>query len=294
MRAELAIATRPEWAARGSGARRAPRARGETPPPPTATTSTPELSTTSPAPSAPPHAEAPSEAAAPLRHSARSAPHAVATPAVDRALNEQLARSEARLAESLAASACLKPARHHRAPRKPRAPPAGVRAAPPAKEAAVATRPSPLLESLAKCQEDSDKLMSALHTTFKSRYDRGDLLLEVRTKYLLVGTCDSRFAGVARFHHDEVVYRFEHPIHRQVEMHMRYADMLAVRTAWSGMNGSRTPELCFRIRNQLGYFSREYDSSNAAHELKIGFCREADMLQLQELAMPRIHALAAA
>lgn len=71
---------------------------------------------------------------------------------------------------------------------------------------------------------------------------------QVTTRYLMVGRCDSRFAGVARFLHDEVahsltyrvapncirtrspgwqvVYAFDHPQHRHVEMHMRCVGMV--------------------------------------------------------------------
>ena len=146
-------------------------------------------------------------------------------------------------------------------------------------------------------QADSSTFISSLQTTFKSRHDRSDLLLELSTSYLLVGLCDSRFAGKAHFHGQKVVYSFEHPVHRQVVMHMRYADMLNVRTAERGGGSAAArpsaPELRFRIRNQLAYFTREYDATNPAHELRIGFRSEADLHKLTELVLPTIRELAA-
>lgn len=143
-------------------------------------------------------------------------------------------------------------------------------------------------------QDTSNSLISSMNATFKSRFDRTDLLLEVPTRYLLVGTCDSMLAGMARFHREEVVYSFNHPLHRQVEMHMKYADMAAVRIDLCGLKRSSShppaPELRFRILNQLVYFSREYDADNEAHELKIGLCSESDMRRLQDLVMPHIRA----
>ena len=151
---------------------------------------------------------------------------------------------------------------------------------------------SALLDQLAKCQADSNALISSMQGTFKSRFDRSDVLLQLTTKYLLVGRCDNRFAGVARFSAQEVVYAFEHPHHRQVEMHMRYADMIDVRTV--NQLGSRVsaPELRFRIGSPLAYFSREYDPTNMAHELRIGFASEADFRQMVELVLPQIRTLA--
>ena len=69
-----------------------------------------------------------------------------------------------------------------------------------------------------------------MRRTFKTRIDPAEILLKVSTRYLLVGKCDNRFAGLAKFLPTKVVYAFEHPTHRQVEMHMAYKDMIGVRT----------------------------------------------------------------
>lgn len=150
--------------------------------------------------------------------------------------------------------------------------------------------PSALLQQLAAISASSDALLGDMRKTFKSRFDRSGLLLELSTRYLLVGTCDSRFSGTARFDGDEVVYAFEHPTHRHVEMHMRYADMAGVRA--SPAAAGRGPELRFRIVNQLSYFTREYDPANEAHDLRIGFAAEADLDRFREDVLPHVLRLA--
>ena len=99
---------------------------------------------------------------------------------------------------------------------------------PPPRRRLPAGRPS-LSEQLAACSASSDTIIADMKKTFKSRFDREGLLLEVPTRYLHVGRCESQFGGIARFFGHEVVYAFEHPHHRHVEMHMRYADMLQPR-----------------------------------------------------------------
>ena len=148
--------------------------------------------------------------------------------------------------------------------------------------------PSRLLLQLARCNASSDALLDSMRRTFAPRYDRSELILQLSTRYLLVGTCDSRFAGVARFLPTKVIYAFEHPQHRQVEMHMAYKDMLSVRTHEAGPNSRYGGELRFRIARPLAYFSREYDPENAAHDLRIGFETRADHAKFCETVLPKI------
>ncbi len=117
-----------------------------------------------------------------------------------------------------------------------------------------------------------------MRKTFKSRFDRSDVVLQVPTRYLQVGTCGNRFSGVARFEPSEVIYCFDHPQHRQVEMHMRYKDMEGV--------SADGPELRFRVVNVLSYFTPEYDPSNSAHDLRIGFEKESDLYAFREKVLP--------
>ena len=129
--------------------------------------------------------------------------------------------------------------------------------------------------------------------TFKSRFDREGLLLEVPTRYLHVGRCESQFGGIARFFGHEVVYAFEHPHHRHVEMHMRYADMAQPSTAPMGRGvgrgrGRGAPEFRFRIVNELAYFTREYDPANEAHDLRIGFLSAEDATAFREQVLPTV------
>ena len=51
-------------------------------------------------------------------------------------------------------------------------------------------------------------------------------------------------------------------------------------------------ELRFRIGGQLAYFTREYDSSNEAHDLRIGFANAGDLEKFRELALPHLLQLA--
>ena len=99
---------------------------------------------------------------------------------------------------------------------------------------------------LAKCSASSDALINDMRRTFKTRIDPAEILLKVSTRYLLVGKCDNRFAGLAKFLPTKVVYAFEHPTHRQVEMHMAYKDMIGVRTQPATAPGA-AGELRFRI-----------------------------------------------
>ena len=136
-----------------------------------------------------------------------------------------------------------------------------------------------------------------MKASFKSRVDQSDVLLQLSTRYLLVGTCGSRCAGVAKFLPHKVLYSFEHPTHRQVEMHMSYKDMIGVRmqpaTApvagrGSSAKGGRLFELRFRIGKQLAYFTREYDAANEQHDLRIGFLSEADATAFREQVLPSV------
>jgi len=61
-----------------------------------------------------------------------------------------------------------------------------------------------LLEQLAQCQANTDALISDMQSSFKSRYDRTGLLLQLPARHLHVGRCDSQFAGTARFFDDQV------------------------------------------------------------------------------------------
>jgi hypothetical protein len=173
--------------------------------------------------------------------------------------------------------------------------------------------PSALLQQLARCSASSDTLIRDMRK-IQTRFDRSEVVLKLSTRYLLVGTCDSRFAGLAHFLPTKVVYAFEHPQHRHVEMHMRYEDMLGVRlqpASTGGANGSGASsgrattagvtigggsaaqlEFRFRIGAPLAYFSREYDHNNTTHDLRIGFLSAADLRQFEQLVLPHVHALA--
>jgi hypothetical protein len=164
--------------------------------------------------------------------------------------------------------------------------------------------PSVLLQQLARCNASSDALIHDMRKSFSSRVDQKELLLQLSTRYLLVGKCDSRFAGVAKFLPTKVVYAFEHPHHRSVEMHMSYKDMLSVCThdrpkpssAQGGRGGGggapASGELRFRIAKQLAYFAREYDPADASHDLRIGFESERDFAQFREVVLPHLQRLA--
>lgn len=153
---------------------------------------------------------------------------------------------------------------------------------------------SALLDQLAQIQSSSNSLISSMQSTFKSRFDRSEMLLQLSTRYLLVGRCDSPFAGTARFLPTEVVYAFHHPQHRAVEMHMRYRDMVRVRVSTdnervlASRGASSVAELRFRINAPLAYFAREYDPLDSTHELRIGFGADADLLQFNERVLPHI------
>lgn len=176
--------------------------------------------------------------------------------------------------------------------------------------------PSALLQQLARCSASSDALIRDVRK-IQTRFDRSEVILKLSTRYLLVGKCDSRFAGIAHFLPTKVVYAFEHPIHRHVEMHMRYQDMLGVRlqgvssggsncggvgggrattagvTIGAGGGGPAQNELRFRIGSPLTpYFTREYDHTNEAHDLRIGFASAGDLQQFEKLVLARVHALA--
>ena len=126
-----------------------------------------------------------------------------------------------------------------------------------------------------------------------------DLLLQLNTRYLLVGTCDSQCSGLAKFLPEKVIYAFEHPTHRQVEMHMAYKDMVGVRMQpasapplsrggrRSGGGGAQL-ELRFRIGGPLSYFTREYDPANPSHDLRIGFLQEEDAVSFRERVLPSV------
>lgn len=172
---------------------------------------------------------------------------------------------------------------------------------------------SALVQQLAKCSASSDNLMADMRKAFVSRFDRSDVLLQLSTRYLLVGRCDSRFAGVAHFLPSKVIYVFEHPQHRHVEMHMAYADMDGVRMqaatlrrggaaygatcrAGGGGNvgssgGSGGSELRFRINGPLAYFARDYDPSDATHDLRIGFESESDLERFRTVVWPHLSSL---
>ena len=169
--------------------------------------------------------------------------------------------------------------------------------------------PSALLQQLAKLSASSDSLIRDMRKTINSRFDRTEVVLQLNTRYLLVGKCDSRFAGIAHFLPTKVVYAFEHPLHRHVEMHMAYADMLGVRLqppsvgAAGGArvaagvtiaSGAAPLELRFRIGAPLNYFSREYDCNDQAHDLRIGFANAADLDRFKQLALPHLERLSLA
>ena len=136
-----------------------------------------------------------------------------------------------------------------------------------------------------------------MKATFKSRVDKADLLLQLNTRYLFVGTCDSHCSGLAKFLPDKVIYAFEHPTHRVVEMHMAYKDMVGVRMqpasappfSRSGRrSGGGQLELRFRIGGPLSYFTREYDPANPSHDLRIGFLQEEDAVSFRERVLPSV------
>ena len=143
----------------------------------------------------------------------------------------------------------------------------------------------------------SDALINDMKATFNARFDKSEQQLFLWTRYLLVGKCGSRLAGRAKFLSAKVIYSFEHPIHRQVEMHMAYKDMVGVRLQPStapavGRGGSaghgRLLELRFRIDHQLSYFTRDYDPADATHDLRVGFLSVADATAFRERVYPSV------
>ena len=157
--------------------------------------------------------------------------------------------------------------------------------------------PSSLRLALQQHRNKSDALVNDMKATFKSRVDKSEVLLQLNTRYLLVGRCGSRCAGVAKFLHNKVIYSFEHPLHRQVEMHMAYEHMLGVAmqpaTAPAAGRGAsagagRLLEFRFRIGSQLAYFTREYDPTNESHDLRIGFLNAADGEAFRQQVLPTI------
>ena len=94
----------------------------------------------------------------------------------------------------------------------PRAATVGARATRPRRNAPLAQPPpgprvpprGSLLEQLARCQASTDSLISDMQSTFKSRYDRTGMLLQLRARHFHVGDCDSQFAGTAKFFDEQV------------------------------------------------------------------------------------------
>lgn len=147
---------------------------------------------------------------------------------------------------------------------------------------------------------NSSSLVNEMQNTFKSSHAPGSQLLQLRTRCLKVGRCGNEFAGVARFYPTEVVYTFDHPIHRKVEMHMRYGDMIEPRLmrtragSSSGSGGGRGERrFSFRINKRLEYFSREYDPADPEHQLHLHFQSDADASQFEQRALPHILTLSA-
>ena len=52
--------------------------------------------------------------------------------------------------------------------------------------------------------------------------------------------------------------------------------------------GSGPPPICLKEQ----FFAKDYDPSNTAHELRLGFASEGDMRQLVERVLPQIRSLA--
>jgi len=157
---------------------------------------------------------------------------------------------------------------------------------------AVPAKPGPprgsLLEQLAQSQAKSSSLISEMNATFKSRRDRSGMLLILTTRALQVGTCEHRFAGTARFFEAHVVYAFDHPRHRQVEMHMRYEDMASP----AARVGGKT--FAFRINWKLEYFDREYDFTDPAHALTMEFLSDDDARKFRQLVLPLVQGVSLA
>lgn len=143
-----------------------------------------------------------------------------------------------------------------------------------------------MLEQLAQCQANSASLITEMNSTFKSRRDRSGMLLTLTTRSLRVGTCAHRFAGTARFFETHVVYAFDHPRHRQVEMQMWYRDMASPAAA-----GGTT--FSFRILRRLEYFDREYDFTDPGHELRLEFLSEEDGRAFRQRVLPHVLGMAA-
>ena len=144
--------------------------------------------------------------------------------------------------------------------------------------------PTQLQQQMARSVSSSEDLLRRMRSTFARRFDPSELLLQLPTRHLLVGKCKSQHAGTAKFLTHKVIYAFEHPVHRHVEMHMAYSDMVNVRVLLQGATGG---QLCFRIASALAYFTREYDHTNQSHELRIGFLSDADFQRFLAIA-PRI------
>jgi hypothetical protein len=144
-----------------------------------------------------------------------------------------------------------------------------------------------LLEQLAQCQANSASLISEMNSTFKSRRDRSDMLLTLTTRSLRVGTCAHRFAGTARFFDTHVVYAFDHPRHRQVEMQMWYRDMASPAAPTGGTTFS------FRVLRRLEYFDREYDFTDPAHELRLEFLNDEDGRTFRQRVLAHVQRVAA-
>eukprot|EP00967_Tisochrysis_lutea_P108890 scaffold168919_cov34-Tisochrysis_lutea.AAC.2 len=113
------------------------------------------------------------------------------------------------------------------------------------------------------------------------------MLLTLTTRSLQVGTCQHRFAGTARFFKAHVVYAFDHPRHRQVEMHMKYEDMTSPAAEAGGKS------FTFRILRKLEYFEREYDFTNPMHALKLEFLTDDDAQKFRRTVLPYVKELAA-
>ena len=72
---------------------------------------------------------------------------------------------------------------------------------------------------------------------------------------------------------------------------------LRLRTAAAGRGvgrgrGRGAPEFRFRIVNELAYFTREYDPTNPAHRLAIGFTTSADLRRFEAEVYPCVVAAA--
>eukprot|EP00743_Colponemidia_sp_Colp-15_P006265 GILK01006741.1.p1 GENE.GILK01006741.1~~GILK01006741.1.p1 ORF type:complete len:254 (+),score=25.07 GILK01006741.1:61-822(+) len=153
---------------------------------------------------------------------------------------------------------------------------------------------APLSEQLARVGQEADALTNQLKqknglTSSPSSSSSSSFfspssstILELPCRDFVVGKTRSNFPCTVKFFSDRVVYVFQHPTQKRIDMEMYYRDMEDVKCS------DKLRTWRFRIGRDLEFFASDYDWRNSLHCLSLRFDSSCSLLEIRSKICPLI------